>query len=269
MKHINDENIDEIMFQLLEGEITGQEREHLLSAIHADEKYRKLWTAWQQTILPTPGENVSMDIAALKKRTARIIPFNYKYAIAAMLVLGLGLSIFLINRTPLEPLVTERPKPKKTTQPVLQVPKPEIKTPYESREDSAKVPLKDKIRNIAVNRRQDVPESAEIIHYIVEEKKSETPQEDDKETFIVQTPDPVKVPVKQAEPADDDPNKHIIVTMSSNSKPSGIVIPQVRKESLLTRLFGQPKIKLENDSSTRTNKKLIIENKQYRIIAGF
>jgi hypothetical protein len=33
MKHINDDNIDELMFQLLEGEITGIERENLLHAI--------------------------------------------------------------------------------------------------------------------------------------------------------------------------------------------------------------------------------------------
>jgi len=37
----------------------------------------------------------------------------------------------------------------------------------------------------------------------------------------------------------------------------------------LARIFSKPKLQIVNDSNTRTNKKLIIQNKEYKIIAGF
>ncbi len=261
MKQINDDNIDEIMFQLLEGEITGKEREQLIHAIEADVAYNKLWRTWQQTILH-PGEEVLMNTKGLKKRTARIIPFNYKYAIAAMLVLGFGLALFFYNSGDEPSKMVDVPKSRHTTQPVIKIPKPQVKTPIESREDSISS-IKEKIRSTAYK----LPE--------IESRNSEQLQEIDlpltpntkmpEAEKLVEVPDnkktiPQQLPANKIE-ADDD---HVIVTMSSSSKPA-----ESSKSNFLTRIFGKPRLKFENDSSTRTNKRLIIENKQYKIIAGF
>jgi hypothetical protein len=264
MKRINDENIDEIMFQLLEGEIQGEERKQLLSAIEADEAYNKLWQAWQQTVLSPEQPVMLMDTVRLKKKAGKVIPFNYKYAIAAMLVLGLGLAIFLTNSNPHDPVISEGPKPHNGKQPIIQVPKPEIKNPYETKEDSVSVlPLKEKIRTMAVNPKSENTDNQSIeISPVPEEKPIEY-----REEMIVKTPEEKKSPIEKPDIREEKPADHIVVTMSSESKP---LIREVKqKETLFSRILGKPKFKLENDSSTRTNKRLIIENKQYKIIAGF
>jgi hypothetical protein len=263
MKQINDENIDEIMFQLLEGEINGQEREQLLAAIEADEAYSKLWEAWQQTILAPEIEIPVMDVSKLKKKTAKIIPLHYKYAIAAMLVLGLGLAIFLINTNSKEPVITEDTRPKSHKQPSIEIPKPEIKTGYDTPKDSASIPLKEKIRTMAIEQIKVNPE--------IEINKPDNNDTDEK--VIAKLPD-AKTPTTKLADIEDDPNSHIVVTMTSESKP--ILAKKdfdpaetQQKKTLFSKIFGKPKFKLENDSTTRTNKRLIIENEQYKIIAGF
>jgi hypothetical protein len=268
MKHINDENIDEIMFQLLEGEISGPEKDQLLEAIQSDEAYSKLWTTWQQTVLSPEKETVSMNIKPLKKKSARIIPLNYKYAIAAMLVLGLGLAVFFLNQKPAGPVVTEGPAPHKAKKPVIEVPKPALSTPAENREDTI-IPLREKIRTMAENRNSK-SESGDIMPP-AEDKKMPAP----KNEGIAEVNQPVKNNDPKAINAvqDEEPKDHLLVTMSTDSK----LLPDARekqatpgkKGSLLSRIFGRPEFKLENDSSTRTNRRLIIENKQYKIIAGF
>jgi len=263
MKQINDENIDEIMFQLLEGEITGFEREQLLTAIEADEAYSNLWQAWQQTILTPELELPVMNIRQLKKKTARVIPFNFRYAIAAMLVLGLGLAVFLVNQTPGEITVSEVPKPAQTKQPVKQIPKPEIKTPEDTRVDSL-IPLKEKIRSMAdiqTDKTNEIKQENIPATPITTEIKSTI--EHDKIVEVTDT----KNKLKEVEV----PENHIIVTMSNDSKPAQDFKKDISKpkQTFLSRIFGTPKFKLENDSNTRTNRRLIIENKQYKIIAGF
>jgi hypothetical protein len=272
MKQINDDNIDEIMFQLLEGEITGEEREQLLSAIAADKEYNALWKVWQHTVLSPEKAGETMDIRPLKKRTGRIIPFNYKYAIAAMLVIGLGLAILLTKQGPQAPGVTDRPQPGNNKAREIKPPKPEVKTLIQAKEDTI-MPLKDKIRMMAGKHpsspkapQQDISPSTE------RDIKKPAPAE---EKVIAQVPEQ-KLPIEQKLPdiiPQNDPNEHILVSITTDSKPfktqKNKSIEPKPKTTLLSRLLGAPKIKLENDSSTRTNKKLIIENNQYKIIAGF
>lgn len=270
MKHINDENIDEIMFQLLEGEISGFEREQLLEAIKSDEAYSRLWNTWQQTVLSPETGSMVMNTKSLKKKSARIIPFNYKYAIAAMLVLGLGLAVFFLNQKTVGPVITDRPAPNKGKKPLIEVPKPAVSTPSESREDSI-IPLKEKIRTMANSRNTKTELLNKMIP--VEDQKSRAPETN--EGNIAEVKQEKKVPetkiIKTVEK--EDPKDHLLVTMSTDSTllPDTKAKPAIRekKGSLLSRIFSKPEFKLENDSSTRTNKRLIIENKQYKIIAGF
>ena len=91
---LNDEKFDELMFQLLEGEIQGEERQRLLEAIQADEHYNKQWQAWQKTILNPGDEMVVMNIAGLKKKERKPLVLWWKYAAAAVLVLSVGLFIY-------------------------------------------------------------------------------------------------------------------------------------------------------------------------------
>jgi hypothetical protein len=275
MKKINNDNIDEIMFQLLEGEITGEEREQLLSAIAADKGYSALWKAWQHTVLSPENEDETMDIRPLKKKTGRIIPFNYKYAIAAMLVLGLGLAILLTRQNPATPGVTDRPQPGNNKAQEIKPPKPEVKTLIQAKEDTI-ITLKEKIRMMAGQHPSSPQAPQQVINPSPESDiKKQVPEIDNK--TIAQVPEQ-KIPVEQKLPdiIESDPNEHILVSITTESKPlksqknksDKLTEPQ-SKTTLLSRLLGGPKIKLENDSSTRTNKKLIIENNQYKIIAGF
>jgi hypothetical protein len=269
MKHINDDNIDEIMFQLLEGDITGIEREQLLEAIEADEAYKKLWATWQQTIIRPEAEMLVMNTGKLKKKSVRVIPWHYKYAVAAMLLIGFGLAVFFYNSGSTGPAVVDVVRPVRTKQPVRQVPQPEITKEDNNKEDSSKiVPLKEKIRMIAgKGTEKTVVKPEEPKPYMIRQEKPEivhAPLEniavkEDKKTPVEQVP---VIPVLTPE------EDHIVVTMTTDSQPTGSIREKSR-DNLLTRLFSRPRFKIENDSSTRTNKRLIIENKQYKIIAGF
>jgi hypothetical protein len=273
MKKITDENIDEIMFQLLEGEITGEERKQLLSAIEADAGYSKLWQTWQQTILSPESESLVMDTRPLKKKSARIIPFNYKYAIAAMLVLGLGLAVLLFNRRTDAPGMTDALKPTPAKPPHVILPQPDFKSNDGRKEDSI-IPLKEKIRMIAnkPQRKSEDVRNPEFQDEFFKTPEMEMPESNEK--IIAYTPEN-KNPVEKPSVVSEDPNAHMVVISSTQSKPwqdnkdTAFKKPEPKKETFLSRMFSRPKFKIENDSNAITNKRLIIENKQYRIIAGF
>src|SRR5690606_19813252 len=116
----------------------------------ADEAYKKLWAAWQQTIIRPEAEMMVMNTGKLKKKSSRVIPWHYKYAVAAMLLIGFGLAVFFYNSGNPGPAVVDVVRPVRTKQPVRQVPQPEITREDNHKEDSSKiVPLKEKIRMIA------------------------------------------------------------------------------------------------------------------------
>lgn len=268
MKNIDNDNIDDIMFQLLEGEITGSEREQLLEAIYADPEYLKLWNTWQHTVL-SPEPNVEFDSNKLKKKPTKVFVLNYKMAIAAMLVLGIGLGIYLSlnnqeNSVSVTANIEIKPKPKT---PVIQLPpapsanKPLI-SPIEKNNDTlSNISSKEKIRTMAKTD-QLIPENKKTFDPIpVLNQEPITPKKD--ENVIVLN--------KQNNKQDNQPlldngsAETILVSIESNP----IESKNNSSKTLLSRIFGSPKIKLAPDSTTRTSRKLIIENKKYQIIAGF
>ncbi|MFM6982678.1 MAG: hypothetical protein ACKOXF_01000, partial [Chitinophagaceae bacterium] len=68
-------------------------------------------------------------------------------------------------------------------------------------------------------------------------------------------------PLRNSAPATET----ILVTIENEPTPK----TDLEKPSLFSRITGGSRIKIENDSNTRTSKKIIIENKKYQIIAGF
>ncbi len=261
MKPINDDNIDEILFQLLEGEITGQERERLLDAIQSDEGYNKLWMAWQKTVLQPEQDEKPFNIAPLKKKSARIIPLHFKYAAAAAIVITIGVALLYNQKNTDIQMADIKPAGKK---PVIQTPAlspNSVNSTNESSKDSA-LPLKEKIRYIAhknliipqpVN---EVPIITKVIDPVIAE-----PYQQEK---LVEINTPVLIqnePLRNSIPATET----ILVSIENEFTPK----PDTEKPSLFSRITGGSRIKIENDSNTRTSKKIIIENKKYQIIAGF
>ncbi len=269
MNYIDNDNIDDIMFQLLEGEITGLEREKLLEAIQADPEYSKLWKAWQQTVI-TPVETIDFDSSKLKKKTTKVVVFNFKMAIAAMVVLAIGLGLYLTlnNQGQDIKIVAEssdvKPKPKT---PVIQIPPAPSNSnpliaPTENSSDKldSNISMKEKVRSMATNKLE--PENFNTVKnkidesIIIEDSKPHLEIVDNKpkETVIPSKPTPVNdnisVSIETSQIAKVEPN-------NENNK------------TLISRIFGSPKIKIANDSTTRTSRKLIIENNKYQIIAGF
>lgn len=251
MKHINDDNIDEIMFQLLEGDITGIERENLLKAIHSDEKYLALWNTWQQTILQ--NEEITFDISNLKRKTTIILPLYIKYAAAAVVILGL---IILLNRDSIkqDDMVLLPPKIKTFSNPLPKIKKDTIYNNHFVRDTF--VPLKEKVKYMA-----DKPSSIE---------KSIIESRDTLQKFIAQFDDVDSIVLVKNSPEEITPEKafeeEIFVSISTDNN-----LSKKTKDNtnFLARLIGKSSIKIEPDHNTRTKRKIIFENKKYQIIAGF
>ena len=251
MKHINDDNIDEIMFQLLEGDITGIERENLLKAIHSDEKYLALWNTWQQTILQ--NEEITFDISNLKRKTTIILPLYIKYAAAAVVILGL---IILLNRDSIkqDDMVLLPPKIKTFSNPLPKIKKDTIYNNHFVRDTF--VPLKEKVKYMA-----DKPSSIE---------KSIIESRDTLQKFIAQFDGLDSIVLVKNSPEEITPEKafeeEIFVSISTDNN-----LSKKTKDNtnFLARLIGKSSIKIEPDHNTRTKRKIIFENKKYQIIAGF
>ena len=251
MKHINDDNIDEIMFQLLEGDITGIERENLLKAIHSDEKYLALWNTWQQTILQ--NEDIPFDNSNLKRKTTIILPLYIKYAAAAVVILGL---IILLNRDSIkqDDMVLLPPKIKTFSNPLPKIKKDTIYNNHFVRDTF--VPLKEKVKYMA-----DKPSSIE---------KSIIESHDTLQKFIAQFDGLDSIVLVKNSPEEITPEKafeeEIFVSISTDNN-----LSKKTKDNtnFLARLIGKSSIKIEPDHNTRTKRKIIFENKKYQIIAGF
>lgn len=263
MRHINNENIDEIMFQLLEGEISGKEKEQLMAAIEADPDYYALWKTWQKTVLEIDTEIPLIDTRKYKKKTSRIIPLYIKYAAAAIVVLSIGLGVYFSNSKTVEVQISE----------VYQPIKPSA---------SSKLPKinKDTIYNTTFDRDTFIPFREKVRHYakIENNSKTHTPNNqtpieqtqfvDQERSFKTEMPI-LKVDtaiIEKEMPVKKHTDENVFVTVNTHSGKETTVVP---KTTFLSRLLGTSKIDIVNDSNTRTNKKIIIQNNKYKIIAGF
>ena len=264
MKEINDHNIDDIMFRLLEGEIQGEERTRLLEAIESDEAYSKLWKAWQHTVLVPDRDMQGMNLASLRKNKGRVIPFHFKYAIAAMVVLGLGVAVFMSSRQ-MAPQATADKTPVQAKKPV-EVPKPKAVPSFDNAEDTI-LPLREKIKTIAESRKESKQRSpAPIV-----KTAPELPREPESIVIVKDDPKPADIiaPVvkdNKKEPAVAD---NIIVSVSSATIPPVAKTPEKKRGSLFARLFGNPSIEIQKDSTLITNRRVVIKNKQFQILAGY
>ncbi len=255
MKHINDDNIDELMFQLLEGEITGIERENLLQAIHSDPKYYTLWNAWQNTVLQ--NEEIPFNVSNLKRKKSIILPLYVKYAAAALLILGI---IILLNKDNLkqEDMVLLPPKIKTFRNPLPQIQKDSVYNNHLVRDTF--VPLKEKVKYMA-------EEKSPTLESITIEKNETTSElnivklNKIDSTILVNN-------TKQEEILSKKIEEEIFVSVSTENATINAKDDKT-KTNFLARLLGKSSIKIEPDYSTRTKRKIIFENKKYQIIAGF
>lgn len=266
MKEINDQNIDDIMFRLLEGEIRGEERERLLEAIESDKAYSKLWKAWQHTVLAPDTDMPGMDLSPLRKKGGRIIPFHFKYAIAAMVVLGLGIAIFMNSRQERDPQVQAGHNSPYTKKAPVEVPKPKPSPSPTSTTEDTIVPLREKVKTIAGSHRKTqstpAPPAPEM-------KDAETPAMREPAGIAKQDlkPEETAIPPVDHTPKDLAATDNILVSVSTSA--SGAKTPEKKRGSFLSRLFGNPSIEIQKDSSLVTNRRLVIKNKQFQILAGF
>lgn len=262
MKPINDQNIDEIMFQLIEGEITGKEREILLDAIKADPAYASLWSVWQNTVLSPEAESPSMDISKLKKRTGFIVHFNIRYAAAAVLILSLGLSLYMILKQEKEIYTADKIKPVIST--------PASKMPVIAKDSMLEnkfgrdtfVPFREKVKHIA-----KAP--------VIKQFESELIVEDK-----IALNDFIKPVITETRPSDTF-NKvqtlhkpviveqNLVVTVETETYSKTAKNTDTKNRGFFSRILGSSKIRIENDSNTISNKKIILQNNKYEIIAGF
>lgn len=256
MKPINNDTIDELMFQLLEGEITGSERERLLEAIHADESYLKLWKAWQNTVLQT--EDIPFDGTKLKHTKTFIIPYYLKYGAAAIFIFGLLIFLNLTHESPGE-LSMLPPKIKTFKNPLPQAPSDSVN--YHQLVRDTFVPFKEKVKYLAHHSKPRF-------------FNSETTQIDSSVNFVKiidqenPIPRPVILPAMKEEPKKVNTYEEEIFVNISTEKNE---VQEVKKtpSNFLARLIGKPMIKIEPDLHTKSKRKIILENKKYQIIAGF
>lgn len=278
MNSFNQDNIDEIMFKLLEGEIQGQERTKLLEAIQADPEYAAMWAAWQKTIV-APDLEMGMSNKKSLYKEKKIIPLFARYAIAASLALLIGLSVVFLNRfnnqNP-ETKMTDN-KPVKIKKDLIEPLKPnKLIAPLNEKEETDSFQSKkDRMRRMAnnsteiENKHTEILGKDEIVRTIVlpSVKIDSVPETPQYKTKIEEAP---------IEIVENNTNKNdetVLVQVSNiqfesnNNKREANTSPS--RKGLFRQLFGDVKLKIENDSSTFTNRKIIIENKKYQIIAGY
>lgn len=255
MKHINDDNIDEIMFQLLEGDITGLERENLLQAIQADTKYLALWNTWQQTVLQT--EDIPFNISKLKRKKSIIIPLYIKYAAAVALIFGV---IIFLNKDNMKQkdMALLPPKIKTFKNPLPQIQKDSLYNNQMVRDTF--VPIKEKIKYM-VERETSTFETS-ILENNEAVRNPEIVQFNKVDSLLI-----VKKSVEESK-IKKEIEEEIFVSISSD-KILDTKIKSKSNNSFLSRLLGKSSIKIEPDLNTRTKRKIIFENKKYQIIAGF
>ncbi len=270
MNHLNDENIDDIMFQLLEGEIQGAERAKLLDAINADKQYAAIWATWQKTVLNANDELLVMNTNKLKKKTHKPIVIWAKYAAAACIILCIGVLFFTQNKNEESSRVVEAEKKGNPKNNVIKMPE---KPSQNALVKDTFIPIKEKIKYMA-----NTPQKAVLETEMQKENKTEKPE------LIVEKVEIPKQEIpkveKQIEKQEEKPvfaqnssENNVLVsyeTESIKTKKQNILQEKVaEKTNLLARIFSKPKLQILADSNTRMNRKIILQNKEYKIIAGF
>jgi hypothetical protein len=277
MNSFNQDNIDEIMFKLLEGEIQGQERTKLLDAIQADPEYAAMWTAWQKTIV-APDLELGMSNKKNLYKEKKIIPLYARYAIAAGLALLIGLGIVFINRfnnhnignkmTDNKPVkikkdLIEPLKPNKLIAPLNQT--EEIDS-FQSKKDRLRR-MADKHEDLIFNHEINIENQIVKIPALPNLKKDSFIEIPQNRTKMDETP------IELVEKTNFEKNETVLVQVSNIQYESDKHIIDDNtthtRKGLFRQIFGDVKFKIENDSTTFTNKKIIIENKKYQIIAGY
>jgi hypothetical protein len=255
MKQINDDNIDEIMFQLLEGDIIGLERENLLQAIHADTKYLALWKTWQNTVLQ--NEEIAFNVSNLKHKKAFFIPHYVKYAAAAILIFNI---IIMLNKDNLkhDDMVLLPPKIKTFKNPLPQIQKDSVYNNHLVRDTF--IPLKEKVKYM-VEKESSTFETS-ILEKIETSRNPEIAQSNKVDSILL-----VKNTPKESK-LDKVFEEEIFVSISSD-KMLETKSQSKSNRSFLSKLLGKSSIKIEPDHNTRTKRKIIFESKKYQIIAGF
>lgn len=275
MKKLDDNNIDEIMFQLLEGEITGQERNVLLEAIKADPAYSRLWETWQQTIIQPNGDVPEFNSESLKKKRRFVVHINLRYAAAAAIVLALSIGIYMMNSGKVDDAFTDV-KPKVKTPPIVapKPPKAEAIAPYVIESDT-NMSNSEKMRYMThENHSKNIDKSSDYKSVLMK-----STDDSDANTQIAQNPvkpqleipKPVEHPIFEEKILPKQVQDDIIMVSIENDQDTKYTdnTANVQNKSFFKRLIGSSKIKIENDSNTLTNRKIVIENKKYQIIAGF
>jgi negative regulator of sigma E activity len=278
MNSFNQDNIDEIMFKLLEGEIQGQERTKLLEAIQADPEYASIWAAWQKTIV-APNLELGMNNKNRLYKEKKIIPLFTRYAIAASLALLIGLGVVLFNRfnhQKIENKMTDN-KPVKIKKDLIEPLKPnKLIAPLNEKEETDSFQnKKERLRGMASNPifiEKDNSENLTLeqfikTHVLPKIKIDSTPEILQKKFNIEETP------IEFVEKTETQKDETVLVQVSNIQYESDKKIidgnSNHTRKGLFRQLFGDVKLKIENDSTTFTNKKIIIENKKYQIIAGY
>lgn len=267
-KIINDENIDEIMFSILEGEITGKEKEQLLEAIHAEPAYAELWKLWQQTKIVTDPAIPEYNPNRLKKGQTFIFPVWKKLSMAAAIALLGGLGVIFLTPTENNQNLAFEPAQSGIIQSV----------PSQNKFNVHAGDSFMRVRDSIVRKKENVRYMAVTV------KNESTGRETTSDTFIQQSVQlaetgksslPVlakqdSLPVRQHTVEKSD-NYPVLVSVETVYTKEKVVHANAKEKdrSLFSRILGKPSIKIEDEESTKTGKKIIIENEKYQIIAGF
>lgn len=270
---IENDNIDELMFRLLEGEIVGEERTMLLQAIAADKKYSAMWSAWQKTVLNPNDELLVMNTGKLKKKHRSILVIWRQAAVIALAV-GIGLWFYMAGNNP-QKTFSDTVKPGQPKHRIITVPQPSQSGKSNETPDTV-LSLKQKIESIAeVKKIKSLPQKS-----VKSDQQDVNPKEQAPQLIANEQPhEVIKAPVLEKEekitlpeparPVSDGVYVSVVSESKMKNNKTNINALISEKRNLLTRVFSKPKLKVINDSSSNANRKIILENKQYKIMAGF
>lgn len=260
---INKENIDEYMFRLLENDLSPKETEALRQLISENAEYQKLWQNWKNTVISPENILPHTDFNYLKKESKKTVLLWWHYAVAAsiIIVLGLGLVMNLTNNN--QPTFVKENGNKK---PVISVPEIKPVNQTTTKHDSIK-DFKEKIKHYAKD--VVIPNSK---HNVIEDDKNII------ENKIIENKIAIEVPIINEINKELTPTFVKITPALANNSTSieyyqedyiGGENETKTKTNIFKRIFSKPSLKIVNDTTTKLNKKLIIENEQYKIFAGF
>lgn len=273
MNQLNNDNIDEIIFQLLEGEIKGTERKQLLEAIEADEKYAAIWATWQKTILNTSNEILVMDTQKLKKKTKKPIVLWLKYVSAACILLSLGFLLFNQYKkqdTNHLTIINSKDHSKSNLNKIPEIPKPNTIS------KDTFLPFKEKVKWMVNTKKPTQNKTNDLNIPKIKKETKDYVLEIEKPELIVDKTETPKLEVPKSEKTELIQMNHennIIVSFETEiiktKKQKSLKDKITETSNLLTRIFSKPKLQMEVDTTNLTKRNIILKNKEYKIIAGF